>query len=327
MNAANNVRTKLAKAITASATSIEVQDASKMPPVPFLLTLARDEEIVKVTAKTGNILTVERSQEGTTAGAYVVDTDVWLNFTAGMLAELADKEYVDTKINEVPQPDLTGYETKTGAQSKVDALAGDGNTKTVKQLDDEVTTHWADLASQALNKGASLIGVHDADALFTATTVEGALKEAITKANSAFQSASNGKTVIKNAVTGVDPKVVIPPDPTFAQLATAIGNIKTGILMATGFVSIPANAKDYPVVTNCGFVPKAVTFTAGTTEGGGNSLGGYIASSGFGNLKKSYGPEVNFLYYSTTAGDPTSEYFLISNRAGYAVRLNWVVLG
>jgi len=41
-----------------------------------------------------------------------------------------------------------GAETPAGAQDKVNALAGEGNTKTVKQLDDEAKTHWADYTLQ-----------------------------------------------------------------------------------------------------------------------------------------------------------------------------------
>lgn len=55
------------------------------------------------------------------------------------------------------------------------------------------------------------------------------IKAAQDKADLAFQSASNGKTLIKNAITGVDPEVTIPSDATFAQLATAIGQIETGV--------------------------------------------------------------------------------------------------
>ncbi|MGN6711730.1 MAG: hypothetical protein ACTHKA_08885, partial [Anaerocolumna jejuensis] len=55
------------------------------------------------------------------------------------------------------------------------------------------------------------------------------IKNVSDKADQAFQSASNGKTAIKTAITGVDPKVTIPSDATFAQLATAIGQIKTGV--------------------------------------------------------------------------------------------------
>ena len=55
------------------------------------------------------------------------------------------------------------------------------------------------------------------------------IKVAQDKANQAFQSASDGKGKIKTAITGIDPKVTIPTDATFAQLATAIGQIKTGV--------------------------------------------------------------------------------------------------
>lgn len=66
--------------------------------------------------------------------------------------------------------------------------------------------------------------VQEGDA-FGATEVN-QIAEAV---NEAFQSASDGKQAIKNAITGVDPEVIIPADPTFAQLATAIGDIETGI--------------------------------------------------------------------------------------------------
>lgn len=52
--------------------------------------------------------------------------------------------------------------------------------------------------------------------------------------NAAFQSASDGKTAIANAITGVDPDITIPDNPTFAQLAAAIGNISTGLQVALG---------------------------------------------------------------------------------------------
>lgn len=55
------------------------------------------------------------------------------------------------------------------------------------------------------------------------------IKNAQDKAEAAFRSASDGKSLIKNAITGVDPEVTIPTDATFAQLADAIGQIQTGI--------------------------------------------------------------------------------------------------
>ncbi|MFR9710741.1 hypothetical protein ACL02P_15335 [Paenibacillus sp. MB22_1] len=56
------------------------------------------------------------------------------------------KEYADLLVEGIT-PASIGAETPAGAQAKVDALAGEGNTKTVKQLDDEVTAHLADFAA------------------------------------------------------------------------------------------------------------------------------------------------------------------------------------
>ena len=55
------------------------------------------------------------------------------------------------------------------------------------------------------------------------------VNEAQDKADQAFTQASNGKEAIKAAITGIDPTVTIPTDATFQQLATAIGQIETGI--------------------------------------------------------------------------------------------------
>ena len=52
--------------------------------------------------------------------------------------------------------------------------------------------------------------------------------------NECFQSASDGKTAIANAITGVDESITIPTNPTFAQLATCISQISTGMQVAVG---------------------------------------------------------------------------------------------
>lgn len=50
-----------------------------------------------------------------------------------------------------------------------------------------------------------------------------------TRADEAFTQADSGKSAIKSAIIGVDPDITIPTDATFAQLATVIGQIKTGV--------------------------------------------------------------------------------------------------
>lgn len=68
----------------------------------------------------------------------------------------------------------------------------------------------------------------------TKAATSNAVKKAYDRADAAFTSASNGKTSIKNAVTGADSRVVVPTDPTFDQLAAAVGQIKTGPKKAVG---------------------------------------------------------------------------------------------
>lgn len=97
----NNLRTSLTSAITNSATSITVADASIFPVLSsgdyYLLTLWEESngfevnhEIIKVTAVSINTLTVERGQEGTTARAFAADTPLELRMTAGTAVNLRD---------------------------------------------------------------------------------------------------------------------------------------------------------------------------------------------------------------------------------------------
>lgn len=88
---------------------------------------------------------------------------------------------------------------------------------------DDFVAHKADLASQDIGKGADLIGLPDPNSLFTATTVGGAMGEL-------FTNVSNGKQAVGTAITDVDPSVTVPIEPTFAELSSAIGQIKTGYL-------------------------------------------------------------------------------------------------
>lgn len=118
---------------------------------------------------------------------------------------------------------------------------------------DQFQQQWDDLMESVQSEGftptasftahkddLSAHGIGNREGLLTAnkTTLVAAINEA-------FQSASNGKIAIKNAVTGVDPKIVIPANPTFPQLATAISQINTGKKWAQGSVALSPNPSTY----------------------------------------------------------------------------------
>lgn len=97
----NNASSTLAGSIDALATSISVASGagSKFPSLGagdwFPLTLvdgAGNYEIVKCTARTGDVMTVTRAQEGTSAAAFAAGSRVDLRMTAAALAVFVDAE-------------------------------------------------------------------------------------------------------------------------------------------------------------------------------------------------------------------------------------------
>lgn len=61
------------------------------------------------------------------------------------------------------------------------------------------------------------------------TTLSQEMKELEKEVSVCFQSVSNGKELIKTAITGVDSTIQLPDSPTFEALASSIGQIKTGV--------------------------------------------------------------------------------------------------
>lgn len=96
----NNGATTLAVAVNALDTTITVVDASKFPVGEFKVTLETVDrsknEIVLVTGVAGNVLTVVRAQEGTTANTFSIGDKVenrltaeWLNGLQSTVAGIA----------------------------------------------------------------------------------------------------------------------------------------------------------------------------------------------------------------------------------------------
>ena len=93
LRAANNAQSTLAAGITATATSLQVVDASSFPDeAPFRITI--NSEIIEVGAidkPTNTLSGLLRGMEGTVAAPHNAGAVVRLMFTAGYYAELADK--------------------------------------------------------------------------------------------------------------------------------------------------------------------------------------------------------------------------------------------
>jgi hypothetical protein len=141
----NNASSTLATAITASDTAIVVADGSQFPALSageyFYATLvspAGTTEIIKVTARVSNSLTVVRAQDGSSANSFQVGALVDMRVNAASINELRDE------ASEISIADAGGYYTGTNVEA-------------------------------ALQEAAQIT---DAGGYYTATTVEGAFQEA-----------------------------------------------------------------------------------------------------------------------------------------------------
>lgn len=118
---ANNAKTSLSVAVGPSDTNLTVSDASKFPAVNagefFLATLelAGLYEIVLVTNRSGNNLTVIRGQEGTAALSFGVGTKVENRVTRDTLNRFSKAFVPIDSVNDILPPSLAtvdGYLTK-----------------------------------------------------------------------------------------------------------------------------------------------------------------------------------------------------------------------
>lgn len=147
---ANNAQTTLSAGITNVQTAITVTDGSVFPALSggntFYMTLddGVNIEIVEVTARTGNNLTVVRGQESTNPESFSGGTSAEIRVTAGSLVAALQKDLtlnmhvraVRDDISMAADTDITGkiyipYNcTLTGVRAEVD-VAGSGGVTTM----------------------------------------------------------------------------------------------------------------------------------------------------------------------------------------------------
>lgn len=124
----NNASTTLSSAITTGQTSITVANGSVFPTLSgsdyFYLTLGSlvlGTEIVRCTARSANVLTVVRAQEGTTAIAFQAGDAVELRVTAAGLVATSNPD-ITTSSNLTPVDADTPVPTFTGPSNIVGAI-------------------------------------------------------------------------------------------------------------------------------------------------------------------------------------------------------------
>ena len=141
----NNASSTLATAITASDTGVVVANGSQFPAITsgdyFYVTLvsqAGQTEIVKVTARVGNSMTVVRAQDGSSAASFQVGTFVEMRVNAASVMDLMD-EY--DQASEISITDAGGYYTSGTVEG---ALQEAGGTLRTQATRDTVTALLAD---------------------------------------------------------------------------------------------------------------------------------------------------------------------------------------
>lgn len=143
----NNAASTLASGITDSATSLTVSNGALYPSPTggdyFMLTLTQATsettwEVVKVTARAADVMTVVRAQEGTTAAAWALGDKAELRVTAESLNAFATRVGVETLTNKtLTSPTLTTPALGTPSSGTLTNCTADGTNavgfKTVPQ--------------------------------------------------------------------------------------------------------------------------------------------------------------------------------------------------
>ena len=111
---ANSLETSLSGALTAAGTTVNVVDGSVLPDAPNLLTIGADgstAETVLMTAKSGNVLTVTRGQNGTTARAWSAGDVIARYFTAADQTAMQEniKKLNEDKAEKVSSPTVGNF--------------------------------------------------------------------------------------------------------------------------------------------------------------------------------------------------------------------------
>lgn len=261
---ANSPETSLSGALTAAGTTVNVVDGSVLPEAPNLLTIGADgstAETVLMTAKSGNVLTVTRAQNGTTARAWSAGDVIARYFTAADQTAMQEniKKLNEGKAEKPASPtaghfaglDSSGNLTDSGKKPGDFADASHTHTGKADKVSSATAGHFAGLDSSGNLTDSGKKPGDFADASHAhAGYAEVKIFSAVSVAASAWVSDSTYAAypyAASIACPGVTASHV--PEVVFGATEATSGNFAPVALSGSGTVKIYAATKPTAAIT------------------------------------------------------------------------------
>ena len=261
---ANSPETSLSGALTAAGTTVNVVDGSVLPEAPNLLTIGADgstAETVLMTAKNGNVLTVTRAQNGTTARAWSAGDVIARYFTAADQTAMQEniKKLNEGKAEKAASPtagnfaglDSSGNPTDSGKKPGDFAAASHTHTGKADKVKSATAGNFAGLDSSGNLTDSGKKPGDFANASHThAGYAEVKIFSAVSVAASAWVSDSTYAAypyAASIACSGVTASHV--PEVVFGATEAASGNFAPVALSGSGTVKIYAATKPTAAIT------------------------------------------------------------------------------
>ena len=261
---ANSPETSLSGALTAAGTTVNVVDGSVLPEAPNLLTIGADgstAETVLMTAKSGNVLTVTRAQNGTTARAWSAGDVIARYFTAADQTAMQEniKKLNEGKAEKAASPtagnfaglDSSGNPTDSGKKPGDFAAASHTHTDKADKVKSATAGDFAGLdangnLTDSGKKASDFANASHAHAGYA----EVKIFSGVSVATSAWASDSTYAAypyAASIACSGVTASYV--PEVVFGAVEAASGNFAPVALSGSGTVKIYATTKPTAAIT------------------------------------------------------------------------------
>ena len=261
---ANSPETSLSGALTAAGTTVNVVDGSVLPEAPNLLTIGADgstAETVLMTAKNGNVLTVTRAQNGTTARAWSAGDVIARYFTAADQTAMQEniKKLNEGKAEKAASPtagnfaglDASGNPTDSGKKPGDFAAASHTHTGKADKVKSATAGNFAGLDSSGnLTDSGKKPGDFANASHAHAGYAEVKIFSGVSVAASAWVSDSTYAAypyAASIACSGVTASHV--PEVVFGATEAASGNFAPVALSGSGTVKIYAATKPTAAIT------------------------------------------------------------------------------